>query len=437
MVYEKRIMTSVVVVGTQWGDEGKGKITDFLSANAEVIARYQGGDNAGHTIVIDGKKFKLHLIPSGIFFPEKISVIGNGVVVNPKSLVKELAYLHEEGVSTDSLRISDRAHVILPYHIELDRLQEESKGDNKIGTTIKGIGPAYMDKAARVGIRIADLLDRDVFAERLRINLEEKNRQFTKLYDAETLSFDDIFEEYYEYGQQIKQYVTDTSVILNDALDNGKRVLFEGAQGVMLDIDQGTYPFVTSSNPVAGGVTIGSGVGPSKIDKVVGVCKAYTSRVGDGPFPTELFDEVGDRIREVGHEYGTTTGRPRRVGWFDSVVMRHSRRVSGITNLSLNSIDVLSGLDTVKICVAYDLDGERIDHYPASLEQLKRCKPIYEELPGWSEDITGVRHLDELPENARNYVRRVGELVGVRISTFSVGPDRDQTNILESVWSSK
>jgi len=357
-------------------------------------------------------------------------------VINPKSLVKELAYLHEEGVTTDSLRISDRAHVILPYHIELDRLQEESKGDNKIGTTIKGIGPAYMDKAARVGIRIADLLDRDVFAERLRINLEEKNRQFTKLYEAEALSFDDIFEEYYEYGQQIKQYVTDTSVILNDALDNGKRVLFEGAQGVMLDIDQGTYPFVTSSNPVAGGVTIGSGVGPSKIDKVVGVCKAYTSRVGDGPFPTELFDEVGDRIREVGHEYGTTTGRPRRVGWFDSVVMRHSRRVSGITNLSLNSIDVLSGLDTVKICVAYDLDGERIDHYPASLEQLKRCKPIYEELPGWSEDITGVRHLDELPENARNYVRRVGELVGVRISTFSVGPDRDQTNILESVWSS-
>ena len=429
-------MTSVVVVGTQWGDEGKGKITDFLSANAEVIARDHGGDNAGHTIVIDGKKFKLHLIPSGIFFPEKISVIGNGVVINPKSLVKELAYLHEEGVTTDSLRISDRAHVILPYHIELDRLQEEAKGDNKIGTTIKGIGPAYMDKAARVGIRIADLLDRDVFAERLRINLEEKNRLFTKLYNAPALSFDDIFEEYYEYGQQIKQYVTDTSVILNDALDNGTRVLFEGAQGVMLDIDQGTYPFVTSSNPVAGGVTIGSGVGPSKIDKVVGVCKAYTSRVGDGPFPTELSDEIGDRIREVGHEYGTTTGRPRRVGWFDSVVMRHSRRVSGITNLSLNSIDVLSGLDTVKICVAYDLDGERIDYYPASLEQLKRCKPIYEELPGWSEDITGVRHLDELPENARNYVRRVGELVGVRISTFSVGPDRDQTNILESVWSS-
>ncbi|MGE2927329.1 adenylosuccinate synthase [Streptococcus pyogenes] len=429
-------MTSVVVVGTQWGDEGKGKITDFLSADAEVIARYQGGDNAGHTIVIDGKKFKLHLIPSGIFFPQKISVIGNGVVVNPKSLVKELGYLHDEGVTTDNLRISDRAHVILPYHIQLDQLQEDAKGDNKIGTTIKGIGPAYMDKAARVGIRIADLLDKDIFAERLRINLAEKNRLFEKMYDSTPLDFDAIFEEYYAYGQEIKQYVTDTSVILNDALDAGKRVLFEGAQGVMLDIDQGTYPFVTSSNPVAGGVTIGSGVGPSKINKVVGVCKAYTSRVGDGPFPTELFDEVGERIREVGHEYGTTTGRPRRVGWFDSVVMRHSRRVSGITNLSLNSIDVLSGLDTVKICVAYDLAGKRIDYYPASLEQLKRCKPIYEELPGWQEDITGVRSLDELPENARNYVRRVGELVGVRISTFSVGPGREQTNILESVWAS-
>ena len=422
-------------MGTQWGDEGKGKITDFLSQDAEVIARYQGGDNAGHTIVIDGKKFKLHLIPSGIFFPEKISVIGNGVVVNPKSLVKELEYLHAEGVSTESLRISDRAHVILPYHIKLDQLQEAAKGDNKIGTTNKGIGPAYMDKAARVGIRIADLLDKEIFANRLKTNLAEKNRLFSKMYEAEELSFDEIFEEYYAYGQQIKQYVTDTSVILNDALDAGKRVLFEGAQGVMLDIDQGTYPFVTSSNPVAGGVTIGSGVGPSKINKVVGVCKAYTSRVGDGPFPTELFDEVGERIREVGHEYGTTTGRPRRVGWFDSVVMRHSRRVSGITNLSLNCIDVLSGLDIVKICVAYDLDGERIDYYPASLEQLKRCKPIYEELPGWEEDITGCRSLDDLPENARNYVRRVGELVGVRISTFSVGPGREQTNILESVWS--
>ncbi|WP_314087112.1 adenylosuccinate synthase [Pseudolactococcus chungangensis] len=427
-------MSSVVVVGTQWGDEGKGKITDFLSENAEVIARYQGGDNAGHTIVIEGTKYKLHLIPSGIFYPEKVSVIGNGVVVNPKSLVKELAYLHDAGITTDNLRISDRAHVILPYHIKLDQLQEDAKGVNKIGTTIKGIGPAYMDKAARVGIRIADLLDKEIFAERLKTNLEQKNREFTKMYEIDPINFQDIFEEYYDYGQQIKKYVTDTSVILNDALDAGKRVLFEGAQGVMLDIDQGTYPYVTSSNPVAGGVTIGSGVGPSKITKVVGVCKAYTSRVGDGPFPTELNDEIGHQIREVGHEYGTTTGRPRRVGWFDSVVMRHSRRVSGLTNLSLNSIDVLTGLDEVKICVAYDLDGERIDYYPASLETLQRCTPIYETLPGWSEDITGARHLDDLPETAKNYVRRVSELVGVKISTFSVGPGRDQTNVLESVW---
>ena len=431
-------MSSVVVVGTQWGDEGKGKITDFLSEQAEYVARYQGGDNAGHTIQFGGETYKLHLIPSGIFSPEKLCIIGNGVVVNPKSLVTELAYLHERNIATDNLRISDRAHVILPYHIELDRLQEEAKGDKKIGTTIKGIGPAYMDKAARVGIRIADLLDREVFEERLRLNLEDKNRQFTKLYDANPMNFEEIFEEYYEYGQQIKQYVCDTSVLLNDALDNGKRVLFEGAQGVMLDIDQGTYPFVTSSNPLAGGVTIGSGVGPSKVTKVVGVCKAYTSRVGDGPFPTELFDEIGSRIREVGREYGTTTGRPRRVGWFDSVVMRHSKRVSGITNLCLNSIDVLTGLETVKICVAYrKSNGEEIRHYPASLVELGQCEPVYEELPGWSEDITGCRTLEELPIEAQNYVRRVSELVGVKISTFSVGPDRNQTNILEDVWDSK
>ena len=423
-------MTSVVVVGTQWGDEGKGKITDFLSENAEVIARYQGGDNAGHTIIIDGIKYKLHLIPSGIFYKDKISVIGNGMVVNPKSLIEELVYLHNAGVVTDNLRISDRAHIILPYHIELDRLQEKAKGENKIGTTIKGIGPAYMDKAARVGIRIADLLDKEIFAKRLQSNLEEKNRQFTKMYDGKAMEFAEIFAEYYEYGQKIQQYVVDTSVILNDALDQGKRVLFEGAQGVMLDIDQGTYPFVTSSNPVAGGVTIGSGVGPSKISKVVGVCKAYTSRVGDGPFPTELFDDVGEKIRKVGKEYGTTTKRARRVGWFDSVVMRHSKRVSGITNLSLNSIDVLTGIVTLKICIAYDLDGKHIAHYPASLKILQRCRPIYEELPGWTEDITKVRSLEELPENARNYVRSVGELVGVRISTFSVGPDRTQTNVL-------
>lgn len=427
-------MTSVVVVGTQWGDEGKGKITDFLSENAEVVARYQGGDNAGHTIKFNGETYKLHLIPSGIFNKEKICVIGNGMVVNPKSLIQELAGLHERGVTTDNLRISNRAHVILPYHLRLDEVEEASKGDNKIGTTKKGIGPAYMDKAARVGIRIADLLDREVFEEKLEQNLKEKNRLFERIYETNGFTKEEILEEYYEYGQQIKQYVCDTSVVLNNALDEGRRVLFEGAQGVMLDIDQGTYPFVTSSNPVAGGVTIGSGVGPSKINHVVGVCKAYTSRVGDGPFPTELMDEIGNQIREVGREYGTTTGRPRRIGWYDSVVVRHARRVSGITDLSLNSIDVLTGLKTVKICTAYRYDGQLIDEYPANLNILKKCEPVYEELPGWTEDITGCKSLDELPANARHYVERVSQLTGIPLSTFSVGPAREQTNIVSNPW---
>ena len=423
-----------MVVGSQWGDEGKGKITDFLSQNAEVVARYQGGDNAGHTIVFGGKKYKLHLIPSGIFFKDKICVIGNGMVINPKSLITELQYLHDQGVDTDNLRISNRAHVILPYHLKLDELSEASKGTNKIGTTKKGIGPAYMDKAARIGIRIADLLDREEFEKRLTQNLEEKNRIFEKLYDEEGFKLEDILDEYYNYGQQFAKYVCDTSVVLNDALDEGRRVLFEGAQGVMLDIDQGTYPFVTSSNPVAGGVTIGSGVGPSKINHVVGVCKAYTSRVGDGPFPTELHDEIGSQIREVGREYGTTTGRPRRIGWFDSVVVRHARRVSGITDLALNSIDVLTGLETVKICIAYKYKGEIIEEFPASLKILSECEPVYEEMPGWTEDITGVKKLDELPDNARHYVERVAQLTGIPLSIFAVGPDRSQTNVIHSVY---
>ncbi|MCA1054906.1 adenylosuccinate synthase [Rossellomorea aquimaris] len=428
-------MSSVVVVGTQWGDEGKGKITDFLSEHAEVIARYQGGNNAGHTIKFDGETYKLHLIPSGIFYNEKISVIGNGMVVDPKALVKELKYLHDRDVTTENLRISNRAHVILPYHLKLDEVEEERKGANKIGTTKKGIGPAYMDKAARIGIRIADLLDRASFEEKLARNLEEKNRLLERFYETEGFKIEDILDEYYEYGQQIKKYVVDTSVVLNDAIDNGRRVLFEGAQGVMLDIDQGTYPFVTSSNPVAGGVTIGSGVGPTKINHVVGVSKAYTTRVGDGPFPTELNNEIGDQIREVGREYGTTTGRPRRVGWFDSVVVRHARRVSGLTDLSLNSIDVLTGIETLKICVAYKYKGEIMEEFPANLNILAECEPVYEELPGWTEDITGCKSLSELPENARHYLERVSQLTGIPLSIFSVGPDRSQTNVVRSVWS--
>jgi adenylosuccinate synthase len=421
-------MSTVVVVGTQWGDEGKGKITDFLAESADVVARYQGGNNAGHTILIDGEKFKLSLIPSGVFYKEKTCVIGNGMVINPAALIQEINYIHENGFDTKNLVISDRAHVIMPYHMVLDALEEDRKGPNKIGTTRKGIGPCYMDKAARNGIRIADLMDAEEFELRLRPLMQEKNQVITQVYGAEALNVEEILTQYLEYAEVLRNYVTDTSVILNDAIDADRKVLFEGAQGVMLDIDQGTYPFVTSSNPSAGGVCIGSGVGPSKIKQVIGVAKAYTTRVGDGPFPTELNDATGDYIRETGHEYGTVTGRARRVGWFDSVVVSHARRVSGITGLSLNSLDVLSGLETVKICTGYKYRGEVITHYPASLKMLAECEAVYEELPGWSEDITSAKTLDDLPANTRRYVERVSELTGIPIAIFSVGRNREQTN---------
>lgn len=421
-------MSTVVVVGTQWGDEGKGKITDFLAESADVVARYQGGNNAGHTILIDGKKFKLSLIPSGVFYKEKTCVIGNGMVINPEALIQEINYIHENGFDTKNLVISDRAHVIMPYHMVLDALEEDRKGPNKIGTTRKGIGPAYMDKAARNGIRIADLMDAEEFELRLRHLMGEKNQVITQVYGAEALDVEEVLTKYLEYAEVLRGYVTDTSVVLNDAIDADSKVLFEGAQGVMLDIDQGTYPFVTSSNPSAGGVCIGSGVGPSKIKQVIGVAKSYTTRVGDGPFPTELNDSIGDYIRETGHEYGTVTGRARRVGWFDSVVVRHARRVSGITGLSLNSLDVLSGLETVKICTGYKYRGEVITHYPASLKMLAECEAVYEELPGWSEDITSAKTLEDLPVNTRKYVERVSELTGIPISIFSVGRNREQTN---------
>jgi adenylosuccinate synthase len=428
-------MSGTVVVGTQWGDEGKGKITDFLSEDAHVIARFSGGNNAGHTIQFGGETYKLHLVPSGIFYDDKLAVIGNGVVIDPISLIKELDGLIERGVGVDNLRISNRAQVILPYHILQDELEEEARGDNKIGTTKRGIGPSYVDKVQRIGIRMADLIDNTVFKRRLEENLKLKNHTLKALYDHDGFTFDEIFESYTKAAERLAPYVCDTSKLLDDAFTASENVLFEGAQGVMLDIDHGTYPFVTSSNPIAGNVTVGCGVAANNVKNVIGVCKAYTSRVGDGPFPTELFDEDGNHIREVGREYGTTTGRPRRVGWFDSVVLRHSRRVSGITDLSLNSIDVLSGLDTVKICVAYEIDGVEITEYPATLEDLKRATPIYKEMPGWSEDITGVKNLDELPENAYNYLKEIERLSGVNISIFSVGPDRNQTNLLKNFWS--
>lgn len=409
-------------------------MTDYLSQDADVVVRSQGGNNAGHTIAFDGKKFALRLVPSGIFGKDKLAVIGNGVVINPPALLKELHYLQDNGIDISGLRISSRSHVTFPYHILLDKCQEAAKGDHKVGTTKNGIGPTYMDKVSRVGIRMSDLLEKDTFKVKLQRNLAEKNELFTKLYHVDPINFDDIFESYYEYGQELKKYVTDTSRIVNDALDQGKKVLFEGAQGVMLDVDQGTYPYVTASNPIAGGVCTGVGVGPNKIDTVVGICKAYSTRVGAGPFPTELTDEIGDQIRETGHEYGTVTGRPRRVGWFDSVAMRHARRVSGLSCLSLNLLDVLTGLKTVKICTSYKLDGKQIDYYPASLKELDRCEPVYEELPGWDEDITGVKKFEDLPINAQNYLKRVSELSETPLATVSVGADRIQTIIVKNPW---
>ena len=415
-------MTAIAVVGSQWGDEGKGKITDFLSKEAAMAVRSNGGNNAGHTIEIGDKTFKMRLIPSGIFAAKKGAVIGNGVVINPEVMFGELDNLEKEGIDISGLKISNRAHIIMPYHILQDTYQEEAKGDKKIGTTKNGIGPCYMDKASRTGIRVCDLLERDTFEEKLRTNLAEKNALFTKVYGKP------------EYGQKMKKYVTDTSVVVNDALDNDEKVLFEGAQGVMLDIDEGTYPYVTSSNTISGGIASGIGMGANRLDTVIGVCKAYTTRVGEGPFPTELLDEVGDRIRETAHEYGTVTGRPRRVGWFDSVALRHAKRVAGINALSLNLLDVFSGFDKIKIATAYELDGEKIDYYPASLKELYRCKPVYEELPAWEEDITNVKTWEDLPENAKKFLNRVSELVGVPLVTVSVGPDREQTIVLKNPW---
>ena len=427
-------MSSIVIMGSQWGDEGKGKMTDWLAQKADMIVRYQGGNNAGHTIAFNGKTYKLQLIPSGIFEPQKINVIGNGVVVNPKALLSELQMLKDAGVTPSNLKISSRAHLILPYHIQLDIAQEKQRGDQKVGTTHNGIGPAYMDKAARIGIRMCDLLEKDTFAAKLKENLVQKNALFEKIYDEEPFDFDSLFNEYYEYGQQLKAYVTDTSVLVNEAISAGKNVLFEGAQGIMLDLDHGTYPYVTSSNPVVGGALAGAGVGPQSLTKMVGVCKAYSTRVGEGPFPTELTNETGDWIREKAHEYGTVTGRPRRIGWFDAVAMRHAKRVSGMNCLSLNLLDIFTGLKKVKICTAYMLDGKQIDYYPASLKELERCEPVYEEFDGWTEDISTVTEYDQLPANAKKYLKRIEELTGLQLMTISVGPSREQTITLKDAW---
>ena len=429
-------MPNVVVVGTQWGDEGKGKIVDLLTARAQHIVRFQGGNNAGHTLVVEGQKFIFHLLPSGILHQDKVCYIGNGVVVDPLVLVEELDRLEEKGfgVTPDQLMISERAHIIMPYHQALDLAKEKMAGKAAIGTTGRGIGPCYMDKVGRVGIRFVDLLDPAGFRDKVAANLEEKNFWLKEYFKAETLDAEKIIADYSAVAERLAPYAGNVPLTLDEARKKGDNILFEGAQGTHLDIDHGTYPYVTSSNPVAGSVSAGAGVGPTRIKSVVGLVKAYTTRVGAGPFATELEDDNGTHLQQVGHEYGSTTGRPRRCGWLDLVAVAEAVRLSGITSLALTKLDVLTGLKELKICTAYELDGRSIRHMPPRLEDLARCKPVYKTLTGWNEDITSAREMAKLPQTAREYVKTVEELAGCPISHVSVGPDREETIILREVY---
>ena len=419
-------MSVTALVGAQWGDEGKGKTIDILASQADMVVRAQGGSNAGHTVVADGITHKLRLIPSGILYPNTVCVVGNGTVIAPPVILKEMAQLKENGVSLKNLKIDARAHVILPYHIAIDTLSEKMRGAGDIGTTKNGIGPCYMDKAERSGIRIIDLITPEVFKEKLFKNVENKNKLLKYDYGGEEMDAQAIYDEYCGYAEQLKPFVTDTSVLIYDAIKAGKNVLFEGAQGTLLDIDVGTYPFVTSSHPTAGGFCEGSGVGPTLIDNCLGVAKSYITRVGKGPFPTELNDEIGDRIRNVGGEFGTVTGRPRRTGWFDAVIIRYAVRVNGLTSLAINKLDTLSGIETLKICVAYKKNGEILKDFPVDISLLEGCEPVYEELPGWTEDLSKCHSFDELPENAKNYIRFIEKQADCHVSMVGVGPDRTQ-----------
>lgn len=427
-------MSAVVVIGTQWGDEGKGKIVDYLAEKADVVVRYQGGNNAGHTVIVGGNEFKLHLLPSGILYQGKTCVIGNGVVIDPAVLITEIENMIAKGVDPSGLRISNRAHVIMPYHRLLDAVEEDYRGDFKIGTTKRGIGPCYMDKNARSGIRMVDLLDEEEFSAKLERNLEAKNHLLKAVYNEEGFDFEAVKAEYLGYAEKLRPYVTDTSAVLHEAIGEGQKVLFEGAQATLLDLDHGTYPYVTSSHPIAGGACIGAGIGPSKISKVIGVVKAYTTRVGEGPFPTELLDATGDEIREQGREYGTTTGRPRRCGWLDACVVRYAGYVSGIDYMAITRLDILDKLKTLKICVGYKYKGQILKEFPASLKVLAEVEPVYEEFEGWETDISSVRSYDELPAKARRYVERLSEVSGIKIGIVSVGPRRDQTIILHEMF---
>ncbi|MDR0570119.1 MAG: adenylosuccinate synthase [Clostridiales Family XIII bacterium] len=422
-------MAATAVIGSQWGDEGKGKIIDYLAGRSDMVVRAQGGGNAGHTVVIKDKKYALHLVPSGILNANIVNIIGNGVVFDPADFFEELSIFEKDGVSTENVFVSDRAHLVLPYHKTLDGLYEEARGGDDLGTTRKGIGPAYMDKIARIGLRVCDMLDETEFRRKLEDRIDRKNREIVTLYDGEPLDKAEIVAAYMEHARKLKPRARDIGTMVYNAISAGKKVLFEGAQGAMLDIDLGTYPYVTSSHPVSGGFTVGSGIGPGLIGDVIGVTKAYTTRVGKGPFVTELANAVGDRIREVGREYGATTGRPRRCGWFDGLVVRYSVRINGTKSLALTLLDVLSEFDELKICEHYEYNGEKLDYFPADLDVLAKCAPVYRTLPGWRADISGCRSYDELPQAARGYVEAIEEVCGARVGMISVGPDREQTMV--------
>ncbi len=427
-------MPNVVVVGTQWGDEGKGKIVDLLTRQAKLVVRYQGGNNAGHTLVVGGDKFIFHLIPSGILHGGIQCLIGNGVVLDPEVFLKEVHNLKARGVAVgpENLRISERTQVIMPYHQRIDIGREEKKGAAKIGTTGRGIGPCYEDKAARRGIRVADLVDPEALKTKLAEFLPEKNFYLEKFLGAQPFTLEEIWSKYSEMGAQLKPLVANVSVLLQEAARQGTNILFEGAQGTHLDIDHGTYPYVTSSNPVAGGAATGTGVGPGQLHRVLGIVKAYTTRVGGGPFPTECLDKIGDHLVECGVEFGSTTGRRRRCGWLDAVVLQDSARLNGLTGLAITKLDVLTTLDPIRVCVAYEVDGVQRQTIPPTIKDLEKCRPVFEEVPGWQEDIRGVRRFEELPAATRNYLRRVEELVGVPIQIVSVGPDRDETIMVQN-----
>lgn len=420
-------MPAIVLVGAQWGDEGKGKATDLLGGRVDYVVRYQGGNNAGHTVVIGDRKFALHLLPSGILTPEVVPVIGNGVVIDPAVLMTEIAGLESKGVDTSKLVISANAHLITPYHVTLDKVSERFLGKAKIGTTGRGIGPTYSDKIARLGIRVQDLFDPSILRQKVEGALQQKNQLLVKVYNRRALEVDAIVDALLAYAEPLRPRVADTALLLNRALDDNKVVLLEGGQGTLLDVDHGTYPFVTSSNPTAGGASTGSGIGPTKITSVVGILKAYTTRVGSGPFPTELLDDDGERLRAIGHERGVTTGRPRRCGWFDAPIARFATRVNGLTDIFLTKLDVLSEWERIPVCVGYEIDGERVDEVPMTQTDFHHAKPIYETLPGWQQDISEARSLEDLPANARSYVQFLEDVSGTRISAIGVGPDRDAT----------